>query len=202
MALLSLFIIGTVLHVAIPEIYGIKIWDYHLFSLYNLEFLCGVMIFRNRQKFSEINWRIPFLAGCLLFPISAAAIYLFHPNHHVPTQGYGISGLFRVCTLSAASSLVVIGLISAEADNAPFLNTLLGRLGKRIGDASFALYLMHPVIFGVAGAVLSKIRLPSEALWPTLASIWTVTVLASIIWYKYIEEKYMNYVTKIFFGRS
>ena len=63
------------------------------------------------------------------------------------------------------------------------------RVVEKLGDASYALYLIHPVIISAARTLAKKGYVnPADAAWPYLIGITTIGVCASLIVYRFIEK--------------
>lgn len=140
--------------------------DLHLLSLYHLQFLTGMALYRYRRVVAR--WRSPsmLLTGILLFPATGAVLQLLHQSI-VPAQPAGWIGILRVILWGLASTCVLGGLLAWEHGrpgayrSAPALPLLA------IGDASYTLYLSHPIALGVVGHGLPAIW---PAGWPSLAA--------------------------------
>lgn len=194
--LAGLFSGGVLLHVVYPAMTGERIWDGHVLSLYQLEFLLGVLIYRQREWLSQINWSALVVAGAFAFPLACALTRYFYPEGHVATQPLGVAGLVRVLSFGVASALLVSGAVAAEAQRPAMFSTRAARVAVLVGSASFGLYLLHPTLFAVLGRFYGILGVPEAALWPALALGWVSATIAAIAWYQFGEAPYLRLVTQ------
>lgn len=124
------------------EVTGLPVLSDIPFSVITLPFLIGYLASEAQRR----GWLHPLLA-CLAIPPALAAL-LAETTH------------FRLLIGLSA------GLLIAGAVCAPPLKggRLAGRVGVRLGDASYALYLCHVPVILILGSVLSP-SLPSAIVW-------------------------------------
>ena len=111
-------------------------WYFSGLAMYHPEFLAGVLAFMARSKLAALGFWIPFSVG-----LQACFILL-------PSWGgrdYVPIALF----------FLIVGFSNIRDRPSPWLNS-----ASAIGDASYSIYLIHPLIFLVASAVVSKIMPP------------------------------------------
>lgn len=125
-------------------------WDYQLLSGYNLQFAGGVGLQRLLSRNHGSSWLFWF--GVLGFPLTASLIPMLYANGIAPTQPIGAVGLLRVVLFGLASVGLVGGLVALERDG-----KLCGRFSHVLtilGDLSFAMYLVHPLVYQAFGRVV------------------------------------------------
>ena len=119
---------------------------FHVLSLFHVEFLIGVVAYTHRRRLARLPWRPLLLLAALCFPLSAAVLHVLH-QAVVPLQPTGALGLLRVILWGGASMMLLSGLIACEAQAPSLMNAAPLRLLASLGSASFALYLLHPIVF-------------------------------------------------------
>jgi len=187
---------GVVLHVLAPAAWGRDVWDFHIASLYQVEFLCGVLLFKYRDRVRRWDWRSCLAIGVGLFAATAILVAAMNGGPHVSTTPSGATGLVRVIGFGAAGfALLAAGLAfefrrpayAAHRGIAPLI---------LVGDASYALYLSHPIVFGVIGVVLSRVHAPMAAVWPAFILGIALAVIAAVLWYRAVEKPTLDYVLR------
>jgi peptidoglycan/LPS O-acetylase OafA/YrhL len=148
-------------------------FDLHLLSLYHAEFLAGVLVFRCRDRLRALGWRLPLCAGAAGFLGVAAwlAPRALAPDGslHVPTQPAGLDGVVRVLGYGSASALLLAGMLEAERCGAlARVPRTLGSALRRIGDASYVLYLSHFFVYSALGTALAALAAPAWLAAPSL----------------------------------
>lgn len=151
--MLILTVISVSTNLLLPNL-GTK--DAHLLSLYHLQFLLGVVLYRIKDRVAVWNWPALFLTGLALFPISAYILHALYVSS-IPTQPYGLAGIARVVLFGVASFLVLSSFLALEHQRPALFDNKLFRLLHLVGAASFALYLSHTLVFAVLGKVLAAI---------------------------------------------
>lgn len=137
-----------------------------------LDFLAGMMIAHAVQK----NWTLP-PALAWLFVIAGCA-YLFLP---LPRPGeYGSLAFSIGCTVAAA--MVVAGTIELEEK----IGRRLPRWILFMGAASYALYLIHPILAPVGPALLKRLGLVYPLL--SIAISIVVAIIGGVFAYRLIEQ--------------
>lgn len=72
----------------------------------------------------------------------------------------------------------------------------LGRRVARLGDASYALYLLHPFVFLAAKAVLPRVPLTTALLWPLTLLLVAVSILATLAFHRFAEEPCLRWLQR------
>jgi peptidoglycan/LPS O-acetylase OafA/YrhL len=191
------FGVGVWLHGVVPELTGRRTFDAHLFSLYHVGFLVGVLLFRCREALSRLDWRIPLVAGTLslLLVSSWVAGQYTRPDAswHVATQPFGLAGVGRALGYALCSGLLLQGLLGAERSGAFARMPRLLRSGlNRIADASYVLYLSHFFVYSLLAKVYVALGVPAQLAAPALALAVLAAVLFAIAVHVAIERSLLR----------
>ena len=147
-----------------------------------LEFIFGIYIYllnRNR-KFSIEN--TCFLIPVALLLLAAGSFDIFFANYEMLRAAtYGIAA---ACVLS-----FFVALQNEKENSAP-------KLLSSIGDASYSLYLIHPILLSLLFSIIHRTTGETHLALFTLAGLITI-IFASIIWYRIIESPLHNFTKKI-----
>ncbi|WP_454718814.1 acyltransferase family protein [Caulobacter segnis] len=189
--LVAVWMIALLNWVGLPVLGHEPKWDYHLFSLYQIDFALGVLIYRFRHRIDFSLWPVTLTIGLAAFPIITVMLARFYPDGHLPTQGQGVAGLVRVVLFCAASTLVVASLISAETRGG--LRSRIALLLGQIGNASFSLYLMHHLIFAVVAVACLRAALPSALAAPAAIVAILTAICLSLIFYRWVEKPFHDW---------
>lgn len=137
-----------------------------------LDFLAGMLIARAAQK----KWTLsPAIAW--LF-VGAGLAYLF-----IPLPRPGVYGSFAFSfSFTLAAAMAVAGMIELEEK----IGRLIPRWVLFMGAASYALYLIHPILAPLAPAVLNRLGL----VYPLLSIIISVGIAMAggIFAYLFVEQ--------------
>jgi exopolysaccharide production protein ExoZ len=139
-------------------------WYFSNLAMYHAEFLAGVLAFMVRPKLKT---------GSLLpLAIGALALWYFVDRWGRP---YVPIALF----------FLILGFanIRNERWTRPF---------AALGDASYSIYLIHPLVFLVASALVSKTSLPIWSQEPIRAGCFIVIIGVSLLSWRYFERPMMR----------
>ena len=159
-------ITGVILHVITPAVRGIDVWDFHIASLYQVKFLAGVLLFKYRDRVRHWDWRPSLSLGAGLFFGTALLVAEMNGNPHVSTTPSGWVGLVRVIGFGTAGFALLASGLAFEFRRPSYVSSRRVAPLILLGDASYALYLSHPIVFGVIGVVLSRIDAPMQPCGP------------------------------------
>lgn len=170
-ALALLFAAGVVWHGLGA---GGRRFDGHLLSLYHVEFLAGVWVFRARGRLRALGWRLPLAAGLASFLGIAAWLaprsLLPDGSLHVATQPEGLAGVVRVAGYGGGSALLLCALLEAERCGALLrMPQALRATLLRIGDASYVLYLSHFLVYSALAKLYAVLAVPAWLAGPAVA---------------------------------
>jgi peptidoglycan/LPS O-acetylase OafA/YrhL len=150
-----------------------------------LEFAFGVMLALAARR----GLVLPLAARVALIAGGAAALYydLLHSNMQ-PHAWLTPNDLWRVLGWGVPAAMIFAGVVlapRAAADGAP---GLLTRWGARLGDASYALYLCHPIVMSAFSALWFALKL-NQTLnpWVGVVASLCLSVAASLIIYRWFE---------------
>ncbi len=147
MALLSL--IGIIKVSFQHQFPFLKFWDYHIFSLYMIQFFMGVLIFEFRHNLQKIGVKIPLVFGFILFIISGI---ICTP---MPLNEEHIS---KVVLFGLSHSLLLIGAINWELLRRSKIDGFIEYKQRpflvQMGDASYSIYLSHPFCLSACGKII------------------------------------------------
>jgi len=127
-----------------PEnFYNYPFYQRFLTSPYMLEFLCGALLAQWLEKNRLPMSRVWLLAGSLLFCAGGLINTVLYSG--LSEQGYHVFP--RVLVFGIPSVLLVAGLVAVESDG----YMANRRFSIQAGGASYAIYLSHVLILGLAG---------------------------------------------------
>ncbi len=100
----------------------------------------------------------------------------------------------RVTTFGVGSAFILYGLVILELRNKP----LLPKFSAILGDASYTLYLIHPVFLGVFVNIVSGRILPEGNgliiyQW-LITALMMFSIIFSIAYYKAVEKPVLNFL--------
>lgn len=182
--LAGLFAGGIVLHVLVREFVGVAVWDFHLLSLYHFEFLLGVLVHQHAPALRRFGSAGPLLAATVV--ACGTSLYLMrHGVRHIGTSMAGFDGLARVLGFGLGGALLIVGLLNMEARlrAARWLKPVV-----LVGDASFALYISHIVVFEVVFRRLQHWEWTENTALPALAAAVGVAIGFAILFYLCVEK--------------
>jgi exopolysaccharide production protein ExoZ len=188
--------VGVVVHVLAPELLGVNLWDYHLFSLYHFEFAAGIAVFLMKDKLANTNVVLLTGLGLLMFAATGVLSELMSgAAGDIKINRAGWSGLVSVLGYAVASAAILSGLLGAEAKGwfrngtawTPIVTGLV-----LIGNASYALYLVQPLAYGVIGKIYRAAHVDASLLIPALALTICVTLIAGAAWFALIERPFLR----------
>jgi exopolysaccharide production protein ExoZ len=187
------FCVGIALHGFGVE-HGVRIWDFHLFSLYHFEFLVGVLVYRWRDRLAVLGWAAPLLIGALAFSATALWLGFRFESGHLPIQALGWTGLVRVLGYGTASGLVLVGALNAE----PRLRRHPRSLAPwvRVGEASFVLYLSHFFVYSILAKLLPLLALPEEVAAIALSAALLLSVAFALAFHLGVERPFLAWARR------
>ena len=108
----------------------------------------------------------------------------------VASDAPGNYGWARTLIWGGGAVLVVAGVVLGDLrfDRAAF------RPLARIGDASYALYLLHPFVFLAAKAVLPRLPLSAGLLWPLTLLLVAVSIAATEAFHRSVERPVLRWL--------
>ena len=182
----ALSIASVTVHLVAPH-YVENGRDLHLLSLYHLQFFVGVALYKHRATIARLRSKAALISGLLLFPVTGAVLQLLYQSI-VPAQPDGWMGIIRVSLWGLSSALVLTGLLAWENCRPTAYRTKLALAFAAIGDASYTLYLSHPITFALVGFCLKPIW---PAGWPAVVAeviAASVAIGFALLFYRSCEK--------------
>jgi exopolysaccharide production protein ExoZ len=193
---------GVIAHVVIPRMTGSDLWDFHLFSLYHFEFAVGIAVFLMKDRLASLNPLLMTTLGVLGFVATGIGNELVAgPEDHIELPHTGLARLASTLGYAAASGFVLSGFLAAEARGyfkagprlwASFVAALI-----LIGNASYALYLIQPLAYGLIGKAYRAASVDAVLLAPALAAAISATLIAGTLWFVLIERPFLRAVRPV-----
>ncbi|MGY4615504.1 exopolysaccharide production protein ExoZ [Bradyrhizobium sp. USDA 4472] len=100
------------------------------------------------------------------------------------TSGPGFYGWPRFFIWGAAAILIVAASVLGPTS----LRSMLSRALARLGDSSYALYLLHPFVFILIKVVLARVTVPQIFYWPTVVVAAAIAIAAAAGFHAYVES--------------
>ena len=171
-------------------------WMVYLFNPIILEFVCGIYLCLLAGKVT-----VPKRAGVSLLVFGLFAAIALRFTDHTAASGFqmilaNMNVMQRVFTWGVAAFAVVTGMVIWN----PAINSYAGRLVVLVGNASYSLYLLGPLVSRLMARFFSH-----TALYPTVKSGLTgtaamqglltgLTCLVSVAAYVLVERPLIQYV--------
>ncbi|TXM75396.1 acyltransferase [Methylobacterium sp. WL12] len=151
-----------------------------------LEFAAGVglaLLFRRGVRLGRAG-------GVLLCGLGLAVWATIDLSGFAGSDAPGNYGWARTLVWGGGAVLVVAGVVLGDLrfDAPPF------RAIARIGDASYALYLLHPFVFLAAKAILPRLPLGAGLLWPLALLLVAVSVAATEVFHRRVERPVLRWL--------
>jgi exopolysaccharide production protein ExoZ len=140
-------------------------WYLAMLANHHGEFLAGALAFMMREKIARFGFLLPFAIGAALL------------------------GYFLTFSTATWYPIALFFLIGAFANVNPSEPSWWQKPATKLGDASYSIYLIHPLVFLVVSAIVSK--LPGAPLWsqePVRAVCLVVIVAISLLSWEYFER--------------
>ncbi len=193
MVLSSLSAIRWMLQGSVP---WLNFWDYHLISLYMIEFMIGALIFQFQKNLQFLGIRLPVIAGIGLVMLGGIV---------VETTTIDEETLPRILMFGAAYGLFLLGLVNWEMERRrqvgdaylpkkrPFM--------VKAGDASYSLYLSHPFFLSTGGKILTSFGVSGALAAMLVVALGFGAVIFGIGFYELVEKPLLQ-TFKIIFGKK
>ncbi|QKE63347.1 acyltransferase [Aquipseudomonas campi] len=148
---------------------GIQFWDFHILSLYMIQFTIGALIYRFWAKAEVFGWKLPLLL-CVIFlglGMRYAEPGLLNQEHPVRVLIFGFAyGMLLLTVLNLEKSQRAAGRQWQKRDWLVWC-----------GDASYSIYLSHPFVLALFGKLYPHLQL-SGGLAGAMAILSGLTVVA------------------------
>jgi peptidoglycan/LPS O-acetylase OafA/YrhL len=165
-----------------PENDALRFWsqpiilEFALGSLIALAYLRGVTLSRITR---------------LMLITLALVLWLTVPvSWFTDTSGPGFYSWTRLLIWGTGAVLIV----AAAALGSTFIHSSLSRMIVALGDSSYTLYLLHPFLFLLVKAVLTKLTVPEFLLWPLVLAIAFFSIASAALIYRLAESPILAYL--------
>ncbi|HEY5128413.1 MAG TPA: acyltransferase, partial [Bradyrhizobium sp.] len=139
-------------------------WYFSSLAMYHPEFLAGVLAFMVRPKLAKLGFWLPFSIG---FASLWYFVAVWGDRYYVPI----------------ALFFLIAGFSNIRDKQSRWLKSV-----SAIGDASYSIYLLHPLVFLVVSALVSKVTLPIWAEEPIRAGCFVLILSVSLASWRYFER--------------
>ena len=147
---------------------GLQFWDFHILSLYMLQFTIGALVYRYWARAEVLGWRLPLLGALLALGLGAWLGESGTINQELP---------LRVLTFGTAYGLLLLAVLNAEKQQRDAGRMRASRdFMVKMGDASYSIYLSHPFVLALFGKLYPFLQ-PSVAQALLLMAVSALTVL-------------------------
>jgi len=134
------------------------------FAKYHPEFLAGVLAFMARRPMARFGFWLPFILGAASLWYVAA---IWHDLQYVPI----------------ALFFLIAGFANIPNRPSRWLHSACA-----VGDASYSIYLLHPLVFIIASAIVSKVTLPIWSEELIRAGCFVVILPMAFACWRYFER--------------
>jgi peptidoglycan/LPS O-acetylase OafA/YrhL len=135
------------------------------------------------------------LRGVKMPPLAAAALLVAGFVVMFQDWGDGLPVQARALVWGLPATAIVAAVVSLE----PLLRSRVPKSAMRLGDASYALYLFHPLVAPIAPAVLAKAGLPIA--WLSIGLSIAISVAVSLAVYLWFERPTTDFLKGLTSGR-
>lgn len=147
---------------------GLQFWDFHILSLYMLQFTIGALVYRYWARAEVLGWRLPLLGALLALGLGAWLGESGTINQELP---------LRVLTFGTAYGLLLLAVLNAEKQQRDAGRMRASRdFMVKMGDASYSIYLSHPFVLALFGKLYPFLQ-PSVVQALLLMVVSALTVL-------------------------
>lgn len=194
MALLS--VIGMIKVTYQKDFPFLNFWDYHIFSLYMIQFFMGALIFEFRHQIKMMGIKIPLITGLIIFIISGIVCV------PMPLNEEHIS---KVVLFGLSHSLLLIAAINWELARREKIGGFIEYKRRpflvQMGDASYSIYLSHPFCLSLCGKIILIVGLTGT---PAVIALCIGGVVSLFIgWASYhLLEKPGMHMSKVFLSKK
>ncbi|ULK95957.1 acyltransferase [Bradyrhizobium sp. I71] len=116
--------------------------------------------------------------------LAALLIWLVPVSWLGHSTGPGFYGWPRLAIWGTGAILIVAAAVLGPVSFRSAWSQLLARLG----DSSYALYLLHPFVFIPVKAVLAKVAMPQLLYWPLVLATTALAIACAAAFHAYVEN--------------
>lgn len=202
----GLFAIGCILHGLLPFLGFPDPWDFHVFSLFHFEFLLGVAAFEWRNRITEISPKIWLVLTIIFFFFTSLAVgynqFYVVGSLHDNVYPMGLIGMLRVIGYGLSGFCLIATALCI--DNTPRISAKVPLMGLAVlaGDASYTIYLSHPIILQAIDTVISVFPVQdSLVLFVRLFAAFTAIAVGMLL-FKFFESPFLIWLNRRVRARS
>lgn len=183
--------VAAILKAGLQDIYPVlDFWDYHIFSLYMVQFFMGALVFELRNHLQKLPAKPVLLAGLAVFGIAGLVCV------PAPLNEEHIS---KVVMFGLAHSLFLVGAINWELEKRKKINDFLDFKRRpflvQMGDASYSIYLSHVFCLAICGKIILAMQLSGSM--AVVAIVIGASISLFLGWTTYhLLEKPMMHASK------
>lgn len=178
------------------SVFWLNFWDYHLISLYMIEFTTGALIFRFQKNLQFLGAVFPAAAGLCLVVLGGVIVETTTINEET---------LPRIIFFGIAHGLFLLGFVNREMERRrkegddylpqkrPFM--------VRVGDASYSLYLSHPFFLSAGGKIMSAVGVSGYTAASLVTALGLSAILFGMAFYELVEKPLLQ-AMKILTGKK
>ena len=160
-------------------------------SPFNCEFLLGFFAYAIYKRINKTT--IYFFAVIVVLLALVEILFLKESFYADINQG------IRIIYFGMPAFAVVTVLAALDYNNMVRIPTPLVQLG----DASYTLYLIHPIIFhGIHSGILMQYKMSDNEIELVLMSAVLLSIFTSILLYKFVEKPLLDKMMKLGINRS
>ncbi len=162
---------------------ALNFWDYHLLSLFMIQFFIGASVFYLREKLQFLGYLVPTIIALVLFLAGGWLAQSGSIDQEMLPRVL-IFGLSYGFLLLAAVNWET-GLRQKKGDGylpkrRPFL--------VRAGDASYSIYLIHPFCLSIGGKLLNAMNVEGVVAVTGVIVLGCVTLICGLVFYEIVEK--------------
>jgi exopolysaccharide production protein ExoZ len=135
----------------------IQFWDFHIFSLYTLQFTMGALLYRFWDKAAVLGWKIPLVLCALFLSIGMA---------YADSGMINEEKLIRVLAFGGGYAMLLLAVLNQEKQQRTAGRQWINRDWMVLcGDASYSIYLCHPFVLAILGKLFVHLHLSMTMNW-------------------------------------
>ncbi|MDD0841197.1 acyltransferase family protein [Pseudomonas sp. Gutcm_11s] len=159
---------------------GVSFWDFHVLSLYMLQFTMGALVYRHWEWLRRFGqWR----------PLALAAVLVVLGMLFAESGEINQENPIRVLAFGGAYSLLLLTLLNREKVQREAGRQWTQRdIMVRMGDASYSIYLTHPFVLGVFGTLYLYLMPSASTAWMLVVASFLATLAVGMAAHVLLEK--------------
>lgn len=159
---------------------GVQFWDYHILSLYMIQFTIGAFIYRFWKQAEVLGWKVPLLLSALFLGLGMRYAESGLINEELPE---------RVLTFGFAYGMLLLAVLNLEKSQRDAGRQWTKRDWMVLcGDASYSIYLSHPFVLAMFGKLYPYLHLPSGLAFVLVILSGLATVAVGMLIHIFLEK--------------